>query len=99
MVRRAGPYKEQKAYDLLIQAESGLCSVTGIEDQLTRVGVSVSDIAAGMNAYQEISTLQERKRSTKKGEDIRLTFSSSEDWMNVPYLQYIYGGKCQKTWA
>ena len=95
-----GPYKEQKAYDLLIQAESGLCSVTGIEDQLTRVGVSVSDIAAGMNAYQEIllALYRREKDPQKKGEDISVSlFHSSTDWMNVPYLQYIYGGKMPKN--
>ena len=49
-----GPYRTQKAYDLLIQAETGLCSITGVDDELTRVGVSVSDISAGMTAYQDI---------------------------------------------
>ena len=95
-----GPYKDQKAYDLLIQAESGLCSVTGIGEQLTRVGVSVSDIAAGMNAYQEILlALYKRERDpAKKGEDICVSlFHSSADWMNVPYLQYVYGGNMPKN--
>jgi crotonobetainyl-CoA:carnitine CoA-transferase CaiB-like acyl-CoA transferase len=95
-----GPFKEQKAYDLLIQAESGICSVTGIGDQLTRVGVSVSDISAGMNAYQEIllALYKREKDPKKKGADISVSlFHSSADWMNVPYLQYVYGGELPKN--
>jgi crotonobetainyl-CoA:carnitine CoA-transferase CaiB-like acyl-CoA transferase len=89
-----GPYRNQKAYDLLIQAETGLCSVTGIGEQLTRVGVSVSDISAGMTAYQEIlRALFARQRDPKRNGrliDVSL-FHSTADWMNVPYLQYHYG--------
>src|SRR4051812_47766583 len=50
----SGPYRNMKAYDLLVQAESGLCSVNGSADQPARVGVSVCDIAAGMYAHQAI---------------------------------------------
>ena len=49
-----GPLKDLKAYDLLVQAESGLSQITGTKDELTRVGVSVCDIAAGMTAYQAV---------------------------------------------
>ncbi|MEM7290515.1 MAG: CaiB/BaiF CoA-transferase family protein [Pseudomonadota bacterium] len=89
-----GPFKKQKAYDLLIQAESGLCSITGIGDQLTRVGVSVSDISAGMTAYQEIlRALFARERDPEhKGRILEVSlFHSTADWMNVPYLQHAYG--------
>jgi crotonobetainyl-CoA:carnitine CoA-transferase CaiB-like acyl-CoA transferase len=89
-----GPYRDQKAYDLLIQAETGLCSVTGIGEALTRVGVSVSDIAAGMTAYQEIlQALFARERDPKRaGRQINVSlFHATADWMNVPYLQYRYG--------
>lgn len=89
-----GPYRDQKAYDLLIQAETGLCSITGVDDQLTRVGVSVSDISAGMTAYQEIlQALFARERdSSRAGRHIRVSlFHSTADWMNVPYLQHQYG--------
>ena len=90
-----GPYRDQKAYDLLIQAESGLCSITGTGDQLTRVGVSVSDISAGMTAYQEIlQALFARERDpNRQGRVINVSlFQSTVDWMNVPYLQYHHGG-------
>ncbi len=89
-----GPYRNQKAYDLLIQAETGLCSVTGIGEELTRVGVSVSDISAGMTAYQEIlRALFARQRDPSRNGrliDVSL-FHSTADWMNVPYLQHHYG--------
>ncbi|MBA57679.1 MAG: carnitine dehydratase [Gammaproteobacteria bacterium] len=91
-----GLYKDKKAYDLLVQAESGLCSVTGIGEQLTRVGVSVSDIAAGMNAYQEIllALFRRERDPQKKGSGINVSlFHSTTDWMNVPYLQYKYGNE------
>ena len=89
-----GPYRDQKAYDLLIQAETGLCSVTGIGEELTRVGVSVSDIAAGMTAYQEIlQALFARQRDPQHaGRQINVSlFHATADWMNVPYLQHRYG--------
>lgn len=91
----SGPYRNQKAYDLLIQAETGLCSITGIEDQLTRVGVSVSDISAGMTAHSEIlRALFARERDPERnGRLINVSlFHSTADWMNVPYLQFRYGG-------
>ena len=90
-----GPYRDQKAYDLLIQAESGLCSITGTGDQLTRVGVSVCDISAGMTAYQEIlQALFTRERDPERqGRIINVSlFQSTVDWMNVPYLQHHHGG-------
>jgi crotonobetainyl-CoA:carnitine CoA-transferase CaiB-like acyl-CoA transferase len=90
-----GPYRTQKAYDLLIQAETGLCSVTGIGEELTRVGVSVSDISAGMNAHQEIlQALFARERDPdRQGRLINVSlFHATADWMNVPYLQHHYGG-------
>lgn len=89
-----GPYNNQKAYDLLIQAETGLCSVTGVDGQLTRVGVSVSDISAGMTAYQDIlQALFARQRDPDhKGRLINVSlFHATADWMNVPYLQHRYG--------
>jgi len=88
-----GPFRDQKAYDLLVQAESGLCAVNGAEDEPARVGVSVCDIAAGMTAFQGI--LQALFARERGGEgriiDVSL-FHAMADWMNVPYLQHRYGG-------
>lgn len=99
-----GPYKNQKAYDLLIQAESGLCAINGTSDGPARVGVSVCDIAAGMSAHQAIlQGLFARERSNNKsssgntsggGRVIEVSlYQAMADWMNVPYLQYKYGHK------
>jgi len=91
-----GEYKNQKAYDLLIQAESGLCSINGTADGPARVGVSVCDIAAGMTAYQTIlEALFARERDkNKSGRVINVSlYHALADWMNVPYLQYRYGNK------
>jgi len=88
-----GPYRDMKAYDLLVQAETGLCSVTGTPEAPGRVGVSVCDIAAGMNALTGIlQALYDRER-TGKGSGIQVSlFGGMADWMNVPYLYQRYGG-------
>lgn len=89
-----GPAKDQKAYDLLIQAESGLSAINGTETGLARVGVSVCDIAAGMTAYQAILQALLGRHKTGQGRAIEVSlFHAMSDWMNVPYLQYRYGGK------
>lgn len=91
-----GAYAHQKAYDLLIQAETGLCAINGTSDGPARVGVSVCDIAAGMTAYQSIlQALFARERDReKKGRTINVSlYHALADWMNVPYLQYRYGQK------
>ncbi|MEM9224014.1 MAG: CaiB/BaiF CoA-transferase family protein [Pseudomonadota bacterium] len=89
-----GPAKDQKAYDLLIQAESGLSAINGTEHGSARVGVSVCDIAAGMTAYQAILEAIIGRSKTGDGRSIEVSlFHAMADWMNVPYLQYRYGGK------
>lgn len=89
----SGPYHDMKAYDLLVQAESGLCSVTGGPEAPARVGVSVCDIAAGMNAHSAILEALIARSITGQGRHIKLSlFSGMADWMNVPYLQRRYGG-------
>jgi itaconate CoA-transferase len=89
----SGPYARRKAYDLLIQAEAGLASVTGGPDAPARVGVSVADIAAGMNAYEAIlEALIARTRSGQSAEISISMFDAMADWMTVPLLQH-EGGK------
>jgi itaconate CoA-transferase len=91
-----GPLAKRKAYDMLIQAESGLASITGTTDP-SRVGVSVVDIAAGMNAYEAIlEALIVRGRS---GEGAALSvsmFDAMADWMTVPLLQEEAGSPPQR---
>lgn len=87
-----GPNAHLKAYDLTVQAETGLCSITGSENEPARVGVSVCDIAAGMNAHAAILEALFRRARTGEGASIRVSlFDSLADWMNVPYLQHAYG--------
>jgi itaconate CoA-transferase len=89
----SGPYHDMKAYDLLVQAEAGLCSVTGSPGEPARVGVSVCDIAAGMNAHAAILQALIARGRTGQGRLIKVSlFGGMADWMNVPYLQRRYGG-------
>ncbi len=91
-----GPFAGRKAYDLLVQAESGLSSVTGGPDAPSRVGVSVCDIAAGMNAYEAIlEALIARERSGQGAEISISMFDAMADWMTVPLLQF-EGGMAPK---
>ena len=87
-----GPYRERKAYDMLIQAESGLASVTGGPEAPARVGVSVVDICTGMNAYEAILEALIARGRTGAGADIRVSmFDSMMEWMAVPMLYTEYG--------
>ncbi|TNE38623.1 MAG: CoA transferase, partial [Alphaproteobacteria bacterium] len=89
-----GPMQDNKAYDLLVQGETGLSSITGNEWGPTRVGVSVSDISAGMTAAQSIFQALYMRERTGVGRHIEVSlFHAMMDWMNVPYLQYVYGEK------
>src|SRR5262245_17429781 len=85
-----GPYAQRKAYDMLIQAEAGLASVTGgPESTAARVGVSVCDIAAGMNAYEAILEALLARGRTGDGAAISVSmFDAMAEWMTVPLLQY-----------
>ncbi|RDV03858.1 CaiB/BaiF CoA transferase family protein [Undibacter mobilis] len=92
----AGPYAQRKAYDLLIQADSGLSSITGGPEAASRVGVSVVDIATGMNAYQAILEALIKRGRTGEGAAISVSlFDSMAEWMTVPLLQH-EGGKSPK---
>ncbi len=89
-----GPYARMKSYDLLVQAETGLASVTGRSEGPGRVGVSVCDVGAGMYAHMAIlEALYARERSGRgRGVAVSL-FDAMADWMNVPFLHQVYGGK------
>ena len=84
-----GPYRARKAYDMLIQAESGLASLTGAPEAPARVGVSVCDIAAGMNAYEAILEALIARERSGDGAAISISmFDAMADWMAVPLMQY-----------
>jgi itaconate CoA-transferase len=82
-----GPYAQRKAYDLLIQAESGLASITGGPDGPSRVGLSIVDIATGATAHASILEALIARGRTGKGADIRISmFDVMADWLTVPLL-------------
>jgi itaconate CoA-transferase len=84
-----GPYAQRKAYDMLIQAESGIASVTGGADAPARVGVSLCDIGAGMYAYEAILEATIARERTGAGAAISVSmFDAMADWMTVPLLQH-----------
>jgi crotonobetainyl-CoA:carnitine CoA-transferase CaiB-like acyl-CoA transferase len=87
-------YADMKAYDLLVQAESGLAMVTGHPAGAGRVGVSVCDIACGMSAHAAVlEALLERSR-TGRGRGVKISlFDAIADWMNVPLLQFEGSGQ------
>lgn len=87
-----GPYRDMKAYDLLVQAESGLVSVTGTPEHAGRVGVSVCDIAAGLNALIGIQQALIARERTGRGSGVKVSlFDGMADWMTVPYLYAVHG--------
>jgi crotonobetainyl-CoA:carnitine CoA-transferase CaiB-like acyl-CoA transferase len=89
-----GPYAGMKAYDLLVQAESGLTSVTGRPEGPGRVGVSACDIACGMNAHAAVLEALIERGITGLGKGIAVSlFDGMADWMNVPLLYFEGTGK------
>lgn len=87
---------ERKAYDLLIQAESGLCSVTGTAESPARVGTSIVDIATGATAHAAILEALIQRGITGKGAQITISmFDVMADWLTVPLLNH-EGGKSPK---
>ncbi len=88
----SGPYAQRKAYDLLIQAESGLASVTGDAAAPSRVGVSIVDVSTGLHAYEAILEAVIARSRTGKGADIRISmFDTMAELMSVPLLQGMWG--------
>jgi len=82
-----GPYRDRKAYDLLIQAESGLASITGGPESPARVGVSLVDIGTGLHAYEAILEALIARGRSGRGADIRVSmFDSMMEWMSVALL-------------
>lgn len=89
----AGPYVKKKAYDMLIQAEAGLLSITGTPEAPSRVGISVADIAAGMYAYSGILTALLARTTTGAGAALEVSlFDALAEWMGAPAYYTGYGG-------
>jgi crotonobetainyl-CoA:carnitine CoA-transferase CaiB-like acyl-CoA transferase len=92
-----GAYRDMKAYDFLVQCESGLVAINGSPEGYGRIGVSVCDIGAGMNALIGIQNALLVRAQTGKGSGIQVSlFDTAADWMQVPFLHSEYGGKAPK---
>ena len=90
----SGPYAAKKAYDLLVQGEVGVVSITGTEETPCRVGLSIADIAAGMYAYTAVLTGLLRRGATGAGMTIDLSlFDALAEWMGFPLYHTAYTGE------
>jgi itaconate CoA-transferase len=88
------PYAAMRAYDMLVQAESGICAVTGTPDTPSKVGVSAADIATGMNAHAAILEALLAREKTGRGRIVEVAmFDAMADWMTVPLLHYEHAGR------
>ena len=89
----SGPYRDKKAYDLLVQCETGLVSVTGSAETPAKVGISIADIAAGMYAFTGILTALYQRERTSKGAVLEVSmFEALGEWMGYPAYFAAYGG-------
>ena len=90
---RSDAAMKKKAYDFLIQAEAGLCSVTGTADHPARVGVSITDLSAGLTAFSAILRALIQRGRTGEGIDLSISmFDVISDWMNMPLMAHRYFG-------
>ena len=88
-----GPYRDKKAYDLLIQSEGGFLSVTGTSDDMAKAGNSMADISAGMYAYANILAALMLRRETGKGSLVEISMlETMVEWMGYP-MYYAYRGQ------
>jgi formyl-CoA transferase len=87
-----GPWAHRKAYDLLVQCETGVVSLTGTEDEMARAGISIADIAAGMYAYSGILTALLQRANTGEGTTVEVSlFEALAEWMGSPAYYTRYG--------
>lgn len=90
---KGGPYEQKKAYDLLVQCEAGLLSVTGTPQAPAKSGISIADIAAGMYAYSGILTALLHRANSGTGDILEISMLEAlGEWMQQPYFYAEYGG-------
>jgi itaconate CoA-transferase len=88
----SGPYRDKKAYDLLVQCETGLVSVTGTPETPSKVGISIADISAGMYAFTGILTALYQRERTGQGTVLEVSlFEAIAEWMGYPAYYAAYG--------
>ncbi|GAA0349488.1 CaiB/BaiF CoA transferase family protein [Oceanobacillus sp. M60] len=91
---KGGTYEQKKAYDLLVQCEAGLVSITGSEETPSKAGISIADIAAGMYAYTGVLTALFNRMKTGKGTVMEVSMLEAlGEWMGYPAYYAAYGGK------
>ncbi|MEE4279916.1 MAG: CaiB/BaiF CoA-transferase family protein [Halieaceae bacterium] len=89
-----GAYRDMKAYDFLVQCESGLVAINGSPEGYGRIGVSICDIGAGMNAVIGIQQALLKRERSGRGSGVRISlFDTAADWMTVPLMHAQYGGR------
>lgn len=89
----SGPYRDKRAYDLLIQSEAALLSITGTAEAPCKVGISVADIAAGMYAYSSVLAALLARKATDEGTALEISlFEALGEWMGYPAYYTSYGG-------
>jgi itaconate CoA-transferase len=89
----SGPYASKKAYDLLVQSEAGVLSITGTPEVPSKVGISIADIATGVYAYSGILTALYRREKTGKGGRVEVTMLDAlGEWMGYPLYYAHFGG-------
>jgi len=89
-----GPYRDKKAYDLLIQSEAGLLSINGTPEEMAKVSISIADISAGMYAYSGILAALLQRGRTGKGSRVEVSLlETMSEWMSFPLYYTNYGGK------
>ena len=87
-----GPYERKKAYDLLVQCEAGLLSVTGTPDSPAKSGISIADIATGMYAYSGVLAALLQRAATGRGDVLEISMLEAlGEWMSQPYFYAEYG--------
>ncbi|TCK28329.1 crotonobetainyl-CoA:carnitine CoA-transferase CaiB-like acyl-CoA transferase [Ancylobacter aquaticus] len=90
---RGTPHAAKRAYDMLVQAESGICAVTGTPDVPSKVGISIADIGTGTNAYCAVLEALLQRERTGHGQAIEVAmFDAMAEWMSLPLLHYDYMG-------
>lgn len=86
-------YAAKRAYDMLVQSESGICAVTGTDEVPSKVGISIADIGTGTNAYVAVLEALFEREKTGRGQAIEVAmFDGMAEWMSLPLLHYDYMG-------